>query len=487
MRLTQSVKDWLYLHWFELSIFFSSFLLRFLVYQGSSFANGWDAYFYIIQIKSYVEDGAMHANRISLFYPLLLSWYYLLHDYEQVYQVVSALIVGAFSLQLFRTAHSLNNDSDSKYLIAVYTLFSPHLTFVGSQFPKNLLGVFVLLILIEYLIKAKYIKASIATLLGCFIHKMTAGLSIILFALFPLAKFLKQYLSYLFMIAIASIGIVLIFHDIIQSFKFGRDGFGFGKPVWQGGEFINLLSESITTLWISEIAFTYILFLLVCSFVLIRKSTNPQWIVLLVVLLACIFPLLEWSALSLSYRLLTVFLILAPLLIGYFKLKLKTITLIPICLIFTIAGFYSAHTYPRDQLDPPYRKYKYLTRKIQEIKEINPELIIIHKTFAEYYTFQTGKDALPWIPEYDIMDSKLWRVAYGINAKTISYYASDLPEIENRLFQLSPSYLLLREDVWLESIQKIKKDDPDLFSELSNWKNPDTIRPNYLLNNKENQ
>lgn len=486
MRLTQSIRDWPNVHWFEVSIFLSSFLLRFLIYHSSSFANGWDAYFYIVQIKSYVEEGAMHSNRISLFYPLLLGWYYLIQDYELVYQLVSALIVGAFSLQLFRTANSLNGASDSKYFIAAYTLFSSQLTFVGSQFPKNLLGVVVLLVLVEYLIKSKYLKAGIVTLLGFFIHKMTAGLSIVLLIFFPLAKLLKPYAHYLFILAIASIGILIVFPDLLLSFNFGREGFGFGRPVWHGGEFIKLLSESITTLWIGEIVFAHILFLFVFAFVLIKKNTNPQWIVLLVVLLACIFPLLEWSALGLSYRLLMVFLILAPLLVSYFNIKLNTVVLIATCSIFTLVGVYSAYTFPRDQLDPPYGTYKYLTRKIEELRDITPELIIIHKSFAEYYTFQTGKDALPWIPEYEINNSKLWRVAYGINLKTISYYAGDSLEIEKSAFQLSPSYVFLREDLWSECIQRIEAEDPGLFAELISWKNPDSIRPDYLLKNKEN-
>jgi hypothetical protein len=485
MRITQPIRDWLNVHWFEVSIFLSSFLLRFLIYHSSSFANGWDAYFYIVQIKSYVEEDAMHSNRISLFYPLLLGWYYLLQDYELVYQLVSALIVGAFSLQLFRTANSLNSASDSKYLIAAYTLFSPHLTFVGSQFPKNLLGVVVLLVLVEYLIKSKYLKAGMAVLVGFFVHKMTAGLSIVLLVFFPLAKLLKQYIPYLFMLVIASVGVLILFPDLIQSLSFGRDGFGFGRPVWHGWEFIKLLNESITGIWIGEIVFAHLLFLLLCGFAMIKRNTNPQWIVLLAVLLACIFPLLEWSALGLSYRLLMVFLILAPLLASYFKLELKTNLLIATCSIFTVAGVYSTYSYPGDQLDPPYGTYKYLTKKIEELETIDPELIIIHKSFAEYYTFKTGRDALPWIPEYEISKSKLWRVAYGINLKTISYYADDSLEIEKSAFQLSPSYVFLREDLWSKCIRRIEQEDPDLFLELSGWKNPDVIRPDYLLKNKE--
>lgn len=475
------LRNWLKKHWFELGIFFTSFLLRFFTYQSHPFANGWDAYFYIVQIKSYMEEGAMHSSRISLIYPLLLSGYFLVQNYELTYQLVSAIIVGAFSFQMYRTAAALNQRSDVKYLIAAFTLFSPQLTYVGAQFPKNLLGVVVLLVLIECLIKKSYLKAGISVIASFFIHKMTAGLSILLAVAFPLGDAMQRYIRYLFIGSILAIAILILFPDILVAINIDRDGFGFGKAVFHSKKFIELISVSITAPWIAEIVVINILVLIISLLILTRKETSYKWVVLLSLLLLLTFPLLEWSALGLSYRLLMVFLIMGSLAFSYFNFQIKVPLLIICCSLFTAGGIHTALSYPSHQLDPPYGKYKLLTDKIEAIDRLKPELIIIHKAFAEYYTFKTGKDALPWIPEYTIDPNKLWRVVYGVNSKTISYYANQPADISNQLFELSPWYLIVREDLWSVCLRRIKTDDPYLFEEINSWKNPNVIRPDYLI------
>jgi hypothetical protein len=48
-----------------------SALLRFRALSVTPFANGWDSYFYLVQLKSWVEQGRMHSPEASLFYPYL--------------------------------------------------------------------------------------------------------------------------------------------------------------------------------------------------------------------------------------------------------------------------------------------------------------------------------------------------------------------------------------------------------------------------------
>jgi len=60
-----------------LVLFCLSFLFRYLALQQTTYANGWDAYFYLIQIKSWIEEGTMHSSDSSLIYPLMrvIDWF----------------------------------------------------------------------------------------------------------------------------------------------------------------------------------------------------------------------------------------------------------------------------------------------------------------------------------------------------------------------------------------------------------------------------
>lgn len=476
---------WLQKYAFEIGVFLTSFTVRFVIYTDQPFANGWDAYFYIVQIKSYLEEGAMHSNRVSLFYPVLIGVYYLVRDYELTYQVLSAAIVATVSWQLYRVTRTINQKSNAKYLVASFSVLSYQLTFVGAQFPKNLLGVALLLLLLEYLLKANYLKSLLTVALGIFVHKMTAALSLVLVVIFPITKILNNQVRYFFIGFIAIVGILIIFPELLTDITISRDGFGFGAPVLQGQKFTVSLTDSITTLWIIEIVIVHLLVAFVGIAIIVKRGTQPAWYVLVTLLLLLIFPLLEWSAFGLSYRLLMVFLIMGPLLVSYFNIRLKAPMLVSICACLLIGGVFSSVNFPTDQLDPPYGKYRILTDKIEAIEGLDPELLIIHKSFAEYYTFKTGKDALPWVPEYQIDADKLWRIAYGVNAKTISYYAEGFNEIDGYYFQLSPWYSLIREDLWTSCLQRIEKENRELFAELNDWKNPSVIRPAYLLNQKK--
>ncbi|MCR9253149.1 MAG: hypothetical protein NXI20_22240, partial [bacterium] len=43
-----------------------------LSYTQTEYANGWDAYFYLVQINSLIETGSMHSQEWSLIYPFIL-------------------------------------------------------------------------------------------------------------------------------------------------------------------------------------------------------------------------------------------------------------------------------------------------------------------------------------------------------------------------------------------------------------------------------
>ena len=51
---------------------FISFFKTLTVLSETHFANGWDSYFYLDQLKYWVNNGELHTERYSIYYPYLI-------------------------------------------------------------------------------------------------------------------------------------------------------------------------------------------------------------------------------------------------------------------------------------------------------------------------------------------------------------------------------------------------------------------------------
>ena len=184
-----------------------------------------------------------------------------------------------------------------------------------------------------------------------------------------------------------------------------------------------------------------------------------------------------------SFRALMVFLILCPLLIAHIAIKIPKGVLRVGAGLLIMVGLVYNQDYSSEKHDPPYKIYRNVADKITKIKDVDFELIIGHKALAEYVTFKTAIDVLPWEPEYKVDEDKLWRICTGINKKSIRYFGKKIysPEL---IYYLSPNYLLVREDLWDCVINNLEKDDPDFLEELLSWKNPHLKRPSYMMKYK---
>jgi hypothetical protein len=148
-----------------------------------------------------------------------------------------------------------------------------------------------------------------------------------------------------------------------------------------------------------------------------------------------------------------VFLLVGILLLNMVSIKLKLIQSVILSAVIVLMSFNNLYSFKAVKYDPPYHRYKNLSEKIVDLN-LELELIINHMAFAEYFTFHTGIDALPWIPEYAINSRKLWRVATSLTSKLIQ--------------------------------TNLRKEDLNLYNELRTWKNLYEIRPQYLMKNKKN-
>ena len=127
---------------------FLSIALRFKALQQTSFANGWDGYFYLVQLKSWIEEGSMHSSDFSLIYPVMRVVNWFSGDYILTFKMTAAIIAGSTTFGIYHLTKRWSGNMYLAILMGSISLFSPHLTYFAAQYPKNLLGFVFLLFFI---------------------------------------------------------------------------------------------------------------------------------------------------------------------------------------------------------------------------------------------------------------------------------------------------------------------------------------------------
>jgi len=196
-------------------LFILSFFLHLLLLLKTPFATGWDGYYYLIQVKSFLLEGQMHSPDAALFYPLLIFFTRLFSDALFALKFLSALIAAFFIPAAYYTAKGFLPASDSQrnnrfspaILTACFFLFSPALFYLAAHFPKNLLGFLFLFLFVgglarfhsDYFSGSFHLKKLLLSLLIPFLcliaaflsHRLSAALAFVfsgLYLLFFLAK-----------------------------------------------------------------------------------------------------------------------------------------------------------------------------------------------------------------------------------------------------------------------------------------------------------
>ena len=125
--------------------------------------------------------------------------------------------------------------------------------------------------------------------------------------------------------------------------------------------------------------------------------------------------------------------------------------------------------------------------------------MIAHLGLNHVYTYYNNlRDCMNWLPNYDIDEDKIWRLAYGADAGRIvevlvADYVKNLPEEDmdrsdllgdvesERLFkeitQVDNNYVLLQESIWQKYLSY---EDPEIAETFNNWYNPSEVRPEYI-------
>ncbi|MFN0176926.1 MAG: hypothetical protein ACKVU0_19955 [Saprospiraceae bacterium] len=527
---------------FKITFFFSfvlvatSALLRLLAFHQTPFATGWDSYFYLVQIKSLEESGHMHSPEASLIYPYLRLFYWITGDYVLAMKAGAAVLCGIFTLLLCCRSQSLP-------LLGAWSLFSPQLTYFAAQYPKNLLGLVFFMAFVRSLDWAVSKQRAWAMLpifllvINYFGHRMMFGLSVLYLLLWVGLRLklrfnrrawcfsrrawcfhqahLKQDtqrkppFSRLHLLktpsvakTLLAIGVLLgvfillgeFFPGLTHIADLGRlNGTLSWQPQFSPWSFVQSFGmERISSWWVFEIAIVTGCWLAGLFFS--RKSiSNPALFWLCGLLL---FPFLEWSLTGLAWRMFLVFVLLTPLAFDFQNVPKKAS--IVFFTAFVAASFFSWKSYSPGLHDPDYALFNRVTDnvkrqlsdpdsfgiKLSESSVNKPELFIAHNALAEYFTFTTGTDAMPWLPEYTVDSSKLWRIAAGVHAQTLRYFAR--PENAVKIKHLGAGYFILPEFVWQLALRNARTEGDEYFLETAeSWLNPHRIRPAFLLKRKQ--
>ncbi|MEM7105523.1 MAG: hypothetical protein AAF502_20465 [Bacteroidota bacterium] len=470
-------------------LFGVSVTLRLIAFFQTEYANGWDAYFYLVQVKALVEEVSMHSPDNALVYPLLRLVYWICGDYVLSFKLVAAILSGTLTIVFFLLGRSWGKSFGLGVLLAAITIFSPHLTYFAAQFPKNLLGLILFGFLLHTWRWPITIPGLLTLILGFFGHKLTFGLSLIYVFLYLVFTSMPMKWIMISLIGV-SIGLAaFLFSGGPELLKLGGrfDGLIADNLHWAPASFLQDFGSLVSPYWQIEIWVSVVLygFISIAAAILyfLTEKEDPAIFSLLGLMTFLVLPIWTWSLTGFSYRFFLVFVLLAPLLLIFLRsISGKGIYFVALALIFL--GVLSYKSYDPQRHDPPYELYHYISAKAAELlEEEEVELVIAHNSLAEVFTFTTGIDGMPWRPDYTINNEGLWRLATDVREQFLSHYLEK--EAFSSVKIVTRSYFLVREDVWQSFLSAVREDDIELFEGLNTWKNPSRIRPAFLNGSKK--
>lgn len=482
------MKDLLPVAGVSVALFGISFFLRYLAVGQTAYANGWDGYFYINQVRSFLEEGKMDVADSSLIYPLMIGVQLIIKNYILAYKITVSLLASTFCVLAYLLSLKWSGRNAVALIVGSFFLFSPHLTYFAAQYPKNLLGVILFTVLLYGSDARLKVIPLLLLALNFFGHRVTAIVSLAYMILSAAMKRMPgrmavMLLVFLFVFVVAG----FFLPGILNFFDSERlQGIFSYHPQFAPYAFVSTFGDLISLWWLAEIVFCCLVFaaaLILGAKALIKKTVDQRFTALVLTTALLIFPFFDWSMDAPGFRFLLIFLLLCPLFIVFLLKDARLKYVAPLsCTMLLFFSAFSYQSYDPSRHDPPYGLYSMMSKELMASHE-PCELIIAHKSLAEYVVYATGTDAMSWIPEYSIEKEKLWRIAAGVKDVQFSFYLS--AEELKHIHRLSPSYSFVREDIWRKFISNVNKDgNEELIKDLTNWRNPDKVRPYFLLKNK---
>jgi hypothetical protein len=504
----------------------------------TDYANGWDGYYYLVQIKSLHTTGNMHSREYSLVYLPLLAMHALAGDYLIAAKLSAVLIKTIFIMSVFALSFSLSGerhggDRRTAFLTALIaasiSAMSPSLNYFFTQFPKNLLG-FALFFFFAATLggndrlegRTTSIRWAWAALLfagAFFTHRFSAVISLVYLALCCAPQLLARVKHHAGAGAVdrpgaprwlrlAPAALILATLLVSQRLPLSLSSHDLElitgelsyRPIVVPIHFMRCFGVFRTTLpWRMEVIAGSALPIVTGMLMLFgrtfrKKCLGRRYVILLLLSLMGPFPFLEFNPMSLSYRLFFGTMLMLPIVaLPYIRLAVGVVSrpgagsspirrAIPLMVFVAFLGVspLTGNSYDPELHDPPYAFYEHVSQLCAEALEGRDfELVIAHKALAEMITYNHGFDALPWSPEESFPRERVWRITAGILRDEVAMYLS--PEIADRYFiRIAGDYALLREDHWESFLESIAH-EPVMVEAVYTWRNPTQLRPGYLM------
>ncbi len=468
-----------------------SFAIRYKALLQSPFANGRDGYFYLAQIKSWIEAGSLYIEDYSLIYPFLRVNCWFTGDYVLGFKVAAALLAGGATFAMFLLARQWSGSIYLAVLVGSVSLFSPHLTYFTAQHPKNLLGVLFFLLFLYTLSSKQSWKPALLLGLNFFGHKLTLGLSLVFGGLMLVFKKINlKTASFLVFIAFLLLLMSQFLPGLPGINDLERFQSSFSKmPQFSPWSFVAAFGQNgkISSFWLGEIVLASAIYFLSIPFLFRVEKRAVSWSFFVICTLL-LFPFLKWSLSGIAYHFFLVFILLSSLflclMITRNEARRQKFILLGISILLMVGSIFSFRSYFPEKHDPNVEKYKELVRKSVDFLQEKPvHAIIAHTGLAEYFTYATGIHAIPWVPESVDEKEKLWRIATNIRASELENHltATDLESVN----RLNVKYFLLPEYLWQKVIRAAEAEENTyLLEKINTWRNPYEVRSEYLMKKK---
>ncbi len=430
----------------------------------SAFAPGWDSYFYILQVKSWFENGELHASRWNLIYPVLILIQWFTKDYVLTYKLFALISYALFGPCLFILARVLKAKPLWAFTIGLIGVLNPQLLYVASQFSKNLFAIDLFILFVATFPSKKWIRAGILAFALGLSHTLMLALGLVFGGVYLFHHYFdpKLWIKCVTPYVIA-IGVATGFYFFLPN----QIAHNFDLPIIR---FLKSHNGVITTNWkIWLIVTSLIPIVNILGFKKLSPEQKNTGIALASVYLLLNIPILGWDPMGYAFRFFMVFGC-----ISIFCLSILRIPNISKLILLAVTGplmYLSVNTYSPKLHDPPYAKYSFISASVAEqIHESSPDLIICHKSLAEFISYETGQDVLPWGVNKDEISPSTLRLVFVPSEYRNQFKRS----MSSKLEAITLDYYLVTEQdyqrIWLDSLTEEEVKD------FLTWRNPYLVR-----------
>lgn len=473
-------------HWpLVLGLALLSLILRFIALNQTAHPNGWDGYYYVMQVHSWMSFGYLQSVDYSLIYPYFLVITYFLGDFALAFKVGSAILSAAIIATIYFLILKFSRRTCLAFLGIAFLLFSPTMTYFTSQFPKNALGLVFFCWFLYVIADKRWPLVVLFGTLSFLTHRMIGGMVVVVLTLLWIQQINWKWIVLGGLVFFLLSLLPGLLH--VSDFQRFQGAFTYW-PQFAPYVFFQLFQNELSLWWQIEILMlSVILVWLAVLFFSNRsnKSLNEiEKLVLPVLVLLSVFPFFQMANGSMGYR----FFMIAPFfiiitLLSVVKISRKWSVFLTTVLI--IISCFSFRSYDPLKHDPPNHVYEVITDRLQVYFDpTSHPLVISHKSLAEMIIYKTNFDALNWAPPPDIDKGKTLRVVHNLQYFHFTKYLNE-EELEG-LQKLTLHYYMMTEQIWGSFLERVKAaEDADLLKLIERGKNPLEPRPGYLRKGKQ--